>query len=329
MIDYSLFSKEAYRLDQVSDIGPWDIFLSGYNLSDRVRVVFDRVDAAEKHWLVFPEYRIAKERLPRSYHIYQNETREEDIYVRGIIESLDLQQRSLCVDCTGILRPHLLFLIRYLAETDVGTVDFLYTEPDYYRDKEQTNFAGRVIDGVRPVRGYEGGPIPGAREVMIIGAGYDPHLISAVCLEKEDAVKVVLVGFPPLKPEMYQESYLRISKAEESLSCELRGEPGTYFVPANDPFETAYVLQRIVEKERTQRGSDINVYLCPLATKAQTLGFAIYYQVELQGTSASIYFPFSDRYSPDTSRGFARVWRYIVDYEIINKIRRVRLDTRV
>ena len=325
MIDYTLFSKTPYAPEQVSSLGPWDIFLSGYNLSERVRDVFDYVNAAEKHWLIFPEYRIPGDRLPTVGNLYCPETREEDVFVREFFTDIGsihkVREKRVCIDCTGILRPHLMFLIRYLCENGFDGVDVLYSEPAYYREKEQTAFAGEVVDGCRAVRGYEGSPNPDAEEIMIIGAGYDPHLIDSVCLAKEDAEKVVLVGFPALKPEMYQENVLRIASADESLNVELKAEPGTYFVPANDPFETAAVLRQIVRRQRMRRGGEVNIYLCPLATKAQTLGFALFYHVELLNTSASVYFPFSEYYSPDTSYGLTRVWHYMIDFGLANVMR--------
>ena len=323
MCDYSFFEKMAWRPDRVSELGPWDIFLSGYNLSDRVKDTFDRVEASEKWWLVFPEYQIANDKLPPSTNLYRPETREEDIFVRGLFQTINVKECRLCIDCTGVLRPHLLFLIRYLAESGIRFVDVLYSEPEYYRAKEMTSFAGQVVDAVRSVRGYEGSPTPDAGEIMIIGAGYDPHLIAAVCLARENALKIVLIGFPPLKPEMYQESILRIAEAGESLNFERVGQHNAYFVPANDPFETANVLHDIVEREVVQHGRETNIYLCPLATKAQALGFSLFYQAELLGSAASVYFPFSRYYSPDTSHGLARVWHYNIDFEMLKEMGRL------
>ena len=54
------------------------------------------------------------------------------------------------------------------------------------------------------------------------------------------------------------------------------------FRPANDPFATANVLQERVKAEES-RGGVTNLYLAPLGTKPQTLGFALYFATEQRG----------------------------------------------
>jgi hypothetical protein len=107
---------------------------------------------------------------------------------------------------------------------------------------------------------------------------------------------------------MYQENVLRAHMAEDSLG----GDKETRFAPAHDPFVTANVLKEIVDPLK-KRGEVDNLYLSPLATKAQVLGFAIYYLWECLGTGASIIFPVAESYERETSKGFSRIWKYKVE----------------
>ena len=84
------------------------------------------------------------------------------------------------------------------------------------------------------------------------------------------------------------------------------------FAPAYDPFVTASVLHRTNLGIHAKQGIS-NLYLSPLATKAQVLGFAIYYLHECVGAPVSIVFPFSRTYARETTRGLTRVWKYTVE----------------
>ena len=53
-----------------------------------------------------------------------------------------------------------------------------------------------------------------------------------------------------------------------------------------------------------------NLYLAPLATKPQALGFALFYIKELEGMPASIILPINKSYARETGSGVGNVWRY-------------------
>lgn len=324
MIDYSIFSKKSLPLSSLEKEGKWDLFLSGFNHTSRVQQVFKTVDAKNKLWLIQPQYEIPSELLPSSDETFVSDSVDEDTFITELFQDINPQEKSICVDITGLLRPHILFMMRYLANIGIEYLDILYSEPNYYKKKENTAFAGEAVIDVRSVRGFEGSPNPTGSELLIIGAGYDAHLVSALCLNKEDAKKILLIGFPPIKPEMYQESLLQISQSTESLGIEPNELGSSYFVPANNPFETALALQKIVVKEREKLGEDLNIYLCPLATKTQTLGFYLFYECELLDSSASVYFPFSRNHSPDTTEGISKVWRYRIEFNTLRTWRESR-----
>lgn len=106
---------------------------------------------------------------------------------------------------------------------------------------------------------------------------------------------------------MYQENELRALKAEEDL-----GESVNYFAPANDPFVTASVLSEIAERF-DNKTKVTNLYLSPLASKAQVLGFSLFYKMEGGKRPTSVIYPFRPAYSRETTKGISRIWKYILE----------------
>jgi hypothetical protein len=110
---------------------------------------------------------------------------------------------------------------------------------------------------------------------------------------------------------MYEENRLRAAKAEEAIGP-LPGR-SILFAPANDPFATAQELHDRIGEERL-RGL-ANLYMSPLATKAQVLGFGLYYLCECVNGPASVIFPFAEYYSRETSVGLSRVWVFRLELD--------------
>jgi hypothetical protein len=286
----------------------WDLFLSGYNLSERIRYVYDTVRAREKIWLIAPDYVISQDELPSERYI-SSESRDEGEVVRALLNDVEnLPDRRICVDSTGFVRQHLLFLIRLLFATGVKELDILYAEPEAYRQKEKTKFSDGALHDVRQVMGFEGEIKEGGQDLLIIGSGYDNRMISKVAESKSSCRIIQMLGFPPLRADMYQENMMKVSEAEDYTD---RTE--FIYAPANDPFVTACVIKETIA--RIERVKPIgNIYLSPLGTKAQVLGFALYYMAEMIDKSASIIYPVTEMYSKDTTVGVSRVWRYSVEF---------------
>lgn len=306
---YSLLSKSLLGPSGIID-GHWDWFVSAYNMSDRVRDVFDRVSAKRKIWVVHHEYHLRKAELPHGELVmFDGQDEAEDS--RRLLDRLGLlkkDNRRLCIDITGMMRPHMMCLIGRIEELGVKAVDVLYSEPVTYSSREDTEFSRGPLF-VRDVLGMEGlGNVRQGRDLMIIGAGYDDRQIAEVAQHIYSARKVVVFGFPPLRPDMYQQNLLRASRAWSALG-ELPKE-WQHFAPANDPFVTASVLKDIVDGSRELT----KLYLCPLSTKAQALGFVLYYLVERKDTCSSIIYPFSGEYDSGTTSGLTRTWKYVIEF---------------
>lgn len=266
--------------------------------------------ATHKHWIVFPEYGYTPAEYPADQH-YASESRNEGEFIREFWKQLpaDAAAKRICIDTTGFIRPYLLFLVLWLKTVGVREVDFIYSEPVQYEKGEETRFSDEVVVEVRSVVGFEGSHVTDtSRDYLIIGSGYDDKLIAEVAEKKDQAHKIQIFGLPSLRADMYQENVLRAHKAEAAVGAEPMDESSSFFAPANDPFATASVLQAIVAHLKQRQMT--NLYLSPLATKPQVLGFALYYLWEGVTSPCSIIFPFSQSYSKETTVGLARVWKY-------------------
>lgn len=317
--DYGLYLRE-----EIFGAGGWqatntyDLFLSAFNLGERTVEVYGRIEATEKIWLIHEEYGLSSAELPDGQK-FELSGWDEAIYCRALIDSLlasgklDVGRTRLCIDITGILRPHLMFITLYLKRLGVRVLDMLYAEPKHYALKEKTPFSTGSILEVRPVRGFEGASsMRGGEDFLVIGMGYDDRLLAAVAENKDKAEKHQVFGLPSLRADMYQESVLRSRRAADELGDPNFSETHRSFAPANDPFGTASVLGEIVE-QRLARRQRTSLMLCPLGTKAQALGFALYHIFEGDSLGTRIVFPFSEGYSPKTGTDMARAWLYRVE----------------
>jgi hypothetical protein len=176
-----------------------------------------------------------------------------------------------------------------------------------------TAFSGDV-SLVRQVRGYEGAHTTDTDdEYLVVGCSYDAKLMSAVANSRLRARKVQMFPFPALRPHMYQENRVRTQECQNSFGA----VSDILYAPGHDPFATAHVLSNYVI-ERCSRIK--NLYLSPLATKPQVVGFALYYLMECIGQPVSITFPFSSAYNQETSEGISELWRYRIDLDLIRSL---------
>jgi hypothetical protein len=314
MIDYTVLYKDELPLtgDWPAD-SRWDIFISAYTAAERVRIVFNKASAHSKHWLVFPEYEFQPSEYPHG--AFSTTTRDEAEYIKQFWDTTigNATGKRLGIDITGFIRPYLVFLLRWLAERGIRRFDALYTEPVIYSKREQTRFSDEIVLEVRQIAGFEGTHNPDtSNDYLIIGAGYDHALIAQVAENKAFSKKIQIFGLPSLRADMYQENVLQAYRAEEAVGRNTADESSSYFAPANDPFVTASALREIVT-QISSRKPITNLYLSPLATKPQVLGFAVYFLTERKNSATSLIFPFCQTYNQETSTGVSRIWRYTVE----------------
>lgn len=286
----------------------WDLFISTYNNSKRVQTIFPTVPAARRSWWIIPEYGYRPVDLANLEDpVILARGSEAQVVKAGLAGSRFDQtaDRRLCIDITGLMRPHILYLMAYLQDIGVSQFDLLYTEPAQYSRRAETRFSIGEDVRVVSVEGFVGAHDPDTSgDLLVIGIGYDHHLISHAIQAKENARVVELHSFPSLSADMYHESILRLDRVSSERS---RGE--VEYSCANDPFVVAASLASAVRIAESRRRVT-NIYLSPLATKPQAVGFGLHYLKRMRGTATSIIYPLSPSYDKETSTGVGRSWIY-------------------
>ncbi len=310
MIDpYAIFERERMSVSSWRQ-PPWDVFISAFDDSDRVRNVFSLAHARTKVWLLLPEYHFSQSEQPSGGIVVRGVGREDDV-VTSCLSAVKLTPTTrLCIDATGFIAPYLMFLVQTLFVRGIHAFDVLYSDPISYQRGEDTTFM-LGEPHVRQVLSFEGQHVMSTKsDLLLVGVGFDPAAATNVADFKPHSQKAVIYGLPSLQADMYQQSVLRADAAAEALG--IPGDARVYFAPANDPFATASVVRSIVEETRRRYSLD-NLYLAPLATKAQALGFALYWLRECKGVPASILFPFAKKHARSTATGLSRISRYRVE----------------
>lgn len=288
----------------------WDLFISAYNNSQRVQTVFPQVPAKRRSWWVIPEYGYGPEDLANVVNrVVLTRGSEAQVVKAGLAGSgFDpAVDKRLCIDITGLMRPHILFLMAHLQEIGVIQFDLLYTEPAQYSRRAETRFSIGEDVRVVSVEGYVGAhDSDTSGDLLVIGIGYDHHLISHAIQAKENARVMELHSFPSLSADMYHESILRLDRVSSERS---RVGDEVQYSSANDPFVVAASLASAVRTAETRRRVT-NIYFSPLATKPQAVGFGLHYLKRMRGTPASIIYPLSPNYDKETSTGVGRSWVY-------------------
>jgi hypothetical protein len=310
---YYMYYRDELLLSE--DWSSWNIFISGYNLSERLNKIFNKVTSDSKYWLAFPEYNFEQDELPTHGEVIRIQDGSEAEQMLQVIAEIGLQDRtdaSICIDSTGFLRAQLLFLLAFLKRAGFHTVDFLYSEPSRYSKKENTLFSGGSFFETRQVIGYQGNSNhTNKRNLLIVSAGYDTNLIAKVAQQNEYSEIVPILGFPSLRADMFQENILRTVDAEESFSPEALKSP--LFAPASDPFEMALVIKEYIEKHDCLQKYE-HIYLCPLSTKPLVLGIGLVFLNEFENTNVSVMYPFTEHYSKETSIGISKIWKYTFEF---------------
>lgn len=316
MNDYLLYNKS--RLSSSASVAEGaQILVSSFNSSQRVRQVFNQSRAESREWIVLPEYEYASADLPEDAPVHKCEGADEAEALGQYLSSLLPRLTGrLAIDITGFLNQYVVVLLALLQRSGLREVEFIYGEPARYRMRERTQFSDESVMKVRQISGFEGmHGIDTASDLLILGMGYESRLAGEVANYKDNTKKILLFGLPSLRPDMYQESLLCSDRIAETIGADGSDPNHFRFAPAHDPFVTAGILSETVRQHRKSHPNS-NIYLAPLATKAQALGFAIYYLRESQGTPTSILYPYCRRQMQATSDGLAGTWSFRVEFPL-------------
>ena len=316
MIDHELLYRVAAGKRLFSPKNErYDVLLSAFNLSGRVQKIFELIPATQKCWVIHNEYAFMEAELPNNGKLLRSHSLREDEFVADILGQLDSpidRSLNLCVDITGFMRAHIMFLMHYLKAVGIRSFDMLYTEPSHYARRADTVFSIDVTE-VRQVNGFEGAHATDvSNDLLVVGVGYDHPLITNVIANKSNAKLLQLLSLPSLSADMYQESVVRLQKVADA-PFRVPDEFLAY-ASANDPFVTYIVLDEAITKFSLKHSYPTNIYLSSLATKPQAVGFALYYMDKLSMQPSSIVMPFAKKYSKETGTGVGRSWVYPVSW---------------
>jgi hypothetical protein len=312
--DYGIFYRRSISVDRISqELPAVDIFISAYNSSDRVRTVFSDVPAAIKIWLIHPEYQFSEVEEPVNGTKCRPQVTDEIGQVEALLLAMgDIHNKTICIDTTGFMRHVLVFLIAKLGVMGIREFTALYSEPVAYQQQEDTVFSTRTSGRVGPVRGMSGSNNTNGQDHLILGVGFDHKILGQVINHKDNLTVYPLFAFPSLSPDMYQQSAVKSSESGD-VAMEGAWITNRRFAPANDPFSTAGIVSEVV-REIDRTSPNANIYLSPLSTKVQALGFAIYWYLEGRTRGAvSMLLPECVTYSRETSIGLKRLWTYTVE----------------
>lgn len=313
MQKYDIYSREEFY--EIPSHQKWDVFISAFNLSTRVNKVYEDISADLKYWFIFPEYGFSSTDLPEDpNNIYLPNGPEsmQLMHADKIINFKSMSNLKVCIDITGFMRPQLLFFMQQLKYCHFTDFDVIYSEPARYAKGSSTKFSNGSVFETRPIHGYYGvNNIGRGRDLTIIAAGYDKSLISRIAQFSENSEIVQLIGFPSLRPDMYQENMMQVVSSSDSLS-ELPKD-NIIFSPAADPFETANVISDYIRRTDSLNKFD-NIYISPLSTKPQCLGIGLMHLSEFSETNVSVIYPYTTGYSQETSEGISKVWLYHLEY---------------
>lgn len=312
-MDFNYFKKIRYdKPEDLAGIEPYDCYTSAYVDSERVKVPASIIPCKEHWWVCDDSNGLA---TIEAKHGIRTFSMAEDSDGGISATLLAVGHRRICVDITGFAIPEMLVIFRFLSLRGYKNIDFLYTEPNQYKQNENTQFT-EGFSAVKQVYGYRGTHNSNMdRDYLIIAAGYDHSCIIQVANSKKSAKKVMMFGFPPSSPGMFQENILRAHKAEPAVGEEcFKNLDLNIYAPANDPFSTAQALKEYMSQLRSKHPT--NVYFAPLSSKPQALGIALFYLWEIKDNPMiewSVIYPYCSRYMHNTTSGIARIWRYEVE----------------
>lgn len=308
-MNYSYYFIE--EVNDVSDIS-YDIFISAFDGCHRTLETYGKIISKMKYWLLFPQYS-----FPNTMQLPQNALFSEEVtengYINAVVDQMaNLNGSRICIDSTGFIIPHLMFLMMLLKRKGVKEYHILYSSPIKYSKDESTVFSIGA-NQTRPIIGYSSSPKNvNGDDVLILLAGFNDTLLTNVARDKSKSkYKYLFVGFPPLQADMYQQSILQLNKSKETI-----GKTNVYYckAPAYDPFISASKIQKEIDRLGVGNRQDIGfIHIAPLSTKPMAIAAALVY-MKNPDLPIDVVYPTSDSYMCDHSEGISRTWRYIIEY---------------
>lgn len=319
--NFDFWEKESYE-NYSSYNKKYDLYISCYNLEERVKENILNITAEKKIILLLEEYKIKDLSWLEENNLYfiTNEKQNEIETIKSLCNIYNLNDCStICIDITAMLKPYIITIINYLyQQMSIVNFDVIYTEPQKYLHGDDTIFSKgiintRYIEGFSSIYEYNIDNMDHKHDTyLIVNAGYETKIISSL-VQHDRTLKhgKYLIGFPSFKADIYFENILNIVKSIDDFKV---SKFNPKYANANDPYETANVLIEILVNLKPEYN---NLVLVPIASKTQALGMALFYifcKKIIENKSISIKYPFSNEYSNNATIGTSKIHRFYLDF---------------
>jgi len=328
MINATGFIEKAEALDLYVD-SEVDLFISGISLEDRCSRGWEilkskGIDAKIKIIFYFNEVienSLGQVNFDKLFELQAKDYKlRVKIYdeISGLMDfkkslrdiSRELKFDKVVVDFSVMIKPYTFILLRYLSDIlDLERIYLLYTEPASYhksRAKIVSNDTdyftkGSIKSGEIP--SYSGSKDLSKKTALIVLLGFEGERAVEVVRAVESDITIPINGFPAYRPEFKDISIV----SNEELLWESEIFKNLDYAPANDPFETKNVLEKIY----SQYSDRYNISVAPLGTKPMALGSCLF---ALQHKDCRIIYPYPTEYNLKSSKGCGATWIYIVNF---------------
>lgn len=302
-IDFSIFYSE--QIKSLAD-KQFDLYISAFDGCPRTVQPFNESCAKRKVFLSFPQ----QEHRKAEIQLYSNDNTREDLYIQQLFKDIPIDRKTrICIDCTGFLIPHLIYIIGYLYKLGTKTIHIVYNEPEQYINKENTIFS-KTVYAPTPIHGFEAITSNiGVDEILIIETGFQSDLIREVIRSKSKAFgRHCLIGFPSMHADMYQHNLIQLESVKNFIGSD-RVE--YHKAPAYDPFITANKIMEIVSSYGPSKSNIFHI--APLSTKPQAIGAALSYIALKEEYPIDIIYPNSKVFYTMNTIGIHRRWLYTIE----------------
>lgn len=220
----------------------------------------------------------------------------------------ELENKKIIMDFSVMVKPYMFILLKYFLDMKkIKKIYLLYTEPASYR-KPKTEILseqgglftqGTIKTGEIP--SYSGNEDLSKKKALIILLGFEGERAIEVANAVDPDVTIPINGFPSYRPEFKDVSII----SNEELLREPEILRNLKYAPANDPFETAVVLNDFHSKHY----NDYNISIAPIGTKPMAMGSCLF---ALEHPECRIIYPYPLEYRHKSSEGYGPTWIYEV-----------------
>lgn len=328
MINTTGLIERAEALDLYVD-SEVDLFISGISLEDRCPRGWEVLKSKginAKIKIIFYFNEVIKSSLGQVNFdkLFELQSKDHKLRVKiydeisGLMEfekslrdiSPEFKFEKVVVDFSVMIKPYTFILLKYLSDIlDLERIYLLYTEPaSYHKSRAKivpdgSNYFTKGSIKTGEIPSYSGSKDLSKKKALIVLLGFEGERAVEVVRAVESDITIPINGFPAYRPEFKDISIV----SNEELLWESEIFKNLDYAPANDPFETKKVLEKIY----SQYSDRYNISVAPLGTKPMALGSCLF---ALQHKDCRIIYPYPTEYNLKSSKGCGATWVYIVNF---------------